>query len=536
MSNTGFGVVLDAGADLDADGTRDLAAGLPFISGPIFLQGQVRVFSGVDGSLVRTLWGLSANSFAGLSVILPGDMNGDGGSEVVAGTITGSTLVFGSAPGGPLLSTISPPATWPCSEWLVFGSFQLDGDGIPDLLFGCPNGSPPTGVGAGGIAVVSGASGLPLAVWEGAGPFDRFGWRAAVVDDLDGNGIPDVVAGAPSFGNIDVTNEFGFSYAQTLSSTGGPIATVLPGVPACPSSCVNTRFGWSVSGGGDIDGDGTPDIVVGESVGPLPGPGLAVYSGATGALLYETFDRDGWVVRFLGDVDGDGFGDYLGCDPTQVTVVAGLPRYGVGTVYSGSNGSVLAQLTRQGSAGLGGGAAAIGDIDGDDFPDVVLGDDFWFGGILPIRGRVTAFSLAPVGVDVFGDGCPSASGQVPRLGARGSPTTGSTVQIHISGAPPGAVAVLFVGLSDANAGSVPLPMDLTPVGLPGCWLLTSGEFAFPATTQATAPAPGRASFSFAIPPSPALIGAQAFVQWFVGAGGGQVLPASMTRGARLTVS
>jgi hypothetical protein len=111
----------------------------------------------------------------------------------------------------------------------------------------------------------------------------------------------------------------------------------------------------------------------------------------------------------------------------------------------------------------------------------------------------------------FGKGCPGTGGPgnaVPVLAAVTRPVINMVYQLAISSAARNSVGILFTGASNTNAGGLPLPFDLAPVGAHGCSLLCS-------LTVITAPAidaGGNGSQTYPLPNDRSLIGAHVYSQ------------------------
>jgi hypothetical protein len=125
------------------------------------------------------------------------------------------------------------------------------------------------------------------------------------------------------------------------------------------------KLGWSVSGAGDINGDGTPDYIVGSPYADPSGLASAgsatVYSGANGAVLFQKYgsvsaEGLGYYTAGAGDINGDNKDDFI------------VGGQNLAFVFSGANGALLYQK------GGGGPVAGAGDVNGDGRDDFIVSD------------------------------------------------------------------------------------------------------------------------------------------------------------------
>ncbi|HET6202377.1 MAG TPA: integrin alpha [Planctomycetota bacterium] len=371
--------------------------------------------------------GVALNGSLGYSVASAGDVDGDGVPDVIAGapfaglvspTGVGEARVFSGATGA-LLYTFNGAAPQNYFGFSVSGLGDADGDGLDDLLVGAPWADPGGAADAGQCRVFSGATGASLYDVSGSGGGAYLGRSVAGVGDVNGDGVPDFAAGAA--GQAGVRSG---SSGAVLFSVAGP----------------GGGFGSSVSGAGDVDADGTTDVIVGGL-----GAGQAnVYSGATGALLHafvgSAADGFGASVSGAGDVNGDSFADLLVGAPQANP--GGVDDAGEALVFSGATGTVL--FTIDGGSPdeyLGSTVAGMGDLDGDGLGDPFVvtapvisypgcydcntngpGSARLFSGasgalLLDLRGfgcDRLGFAAGPAG-DVNGDGVPDLLVGVPEL-------------------------------------------------------------------------------------------------------------------------
>ena len=364
-----LGQAVAAAGDVNADGSMDLIVGAPEADAAGPDSGLATVLSGKDGSVLWSFRG-NAGDEAGRAVAGAGDVNGDGYADVIVGLPkddtsafdAGSARVFSGRDGSELHAFFGSVS----GDWFgaaVAGASDVNGDGYDDVIVGAPR-ADLGGRGSGAATVYSGLDGAVLHAFMGQQAGDQFGFAVDGAGDVDGDGMADLVVGAPFAG----ANGPESGSMTVLSGLDGSVLDLHHGDDA------GDRLGWAVAGAGDLDGDGLSEVAGGapnDDNNGIESGSARVFSAADGSV-HASVDGLvggrglGWSVASAPDVDGDGVDD----------LVFGAPGGGEGqaVVHSGATGQVLRRVT--GSApgdGLGASVAGLGDTNGDGFGDVAYG-------------------------------------------------------------------------------------------------------------------------------------------------------------------
>lgn len=364
-----------ARADFNGDGYDDLAVGAPLYRG----TGAVFIYHGSHAGLLTTasvvLQGDNPNDLFGVS-IASGDFNGDGHPDLLVGVPNWDT-------------NAAPPGFVP---WPIYGAayvYKGTSSGInKDSRFRI------TAARSIYVEVNGKKVKRPFCSFR-----SDFGVSLSNAGDVNGDGLDDMVIGAPSWSNGQTTEgavlifygeknlyrNVWYTYSQIIIE----------------SNEERSQFGYAVSGAGDVNNDGYEDIVVGApfysssthnnkgAVYVFQGTDTGEYAmNKTGGVISSPFEswsfvhqndaRVGMSVAHGGDLNADGFDD----------VLVGVPGYTNGQWQEGQCRILFGSKSRVGALSasvesnqadsrFGFAVSPLGDVNGDNLPDIGIGSPYF---------------------------------------------------------------------------------------------------------------------------------------------------------------
>ena len=276
------------------------------------------------------------------------------------------------------------------------GAGDVNGDGYGDFLIGAPlNDSGATDRGA-AYLVLGGSGGwslgkrlgqTPTIEYFGEAASDNAGISVVGAGDVNGDGFDDLLIGANL--NNDGGADAGAAYLVLGSAT--PTSANLSTAIQYTGEAAGNQAGISVAGGGDVNGDGFDDMLIGAHLnsdgGASAGAVYLVLGSATPAsanlstaIQYTgqaAGDQAGRSVAIVGDTDRDGRADMLIGAPFN-TASAGAIYLVVGSAIpaGGSLGvgtPAVVRFAGSGAENAGMSVAGAGDVNGDGFADLLAG-------------------------------------------------------------------------------------------------------------------------------------------------------------------
>ena len=367
------------GARRGDDGGDDAGEAYVLFGGPDSTPPQVidlTNLAAADGFIIQ---GDAPGDFAGVSVSGAGDVNGDGFADLIVGANGGDDsggvnpgeayVVFGKASTPRVVDLTSlaagdgfilrgdqggaPGATNGDNAGIsVSGAGDVNGDGFADLIVGAYLGDD-GGTNAGEAYVVFGKASNPRVInlsglapadgfiIQGDAPYDNAGRSVSAAGDVNGDGYADLIVGA----HIGSDGGYSTGEAYVVFGKQGDFGNLMGGrrVVDLSSLAAGDGFiiqgdapydnaGFSVSGAGDINGDGYADLIIGarggDDGGDNAGEAYVVFGKQDGfgrvIDLSSLAAGDGFIIRgdapgdnagfsvsAAGDVNGDGFADLI---------------------------------------------------------------------------------------------------------------------------------------------------------------------------------------------------------------------------------
>ena len=401
--------------DVNGDGYADMLIGAPdnaYYYGAIGVGAAYLIYGGSDLANIDLLDNLGNSGITitggneiGYSVSGAGDVNGDGYADMLIGSPPSSYTIY-LLYGGSNLADINLVDLGPDGGITIIGSAvdlnigysvssagDVNGDGYADMLIGSPSYSSSTGaayliyggndlasainlayLGSSGITI-TGVSGSSVSCYSVSG-----------AGDVNGDGYADMLISAPDDSYSDIRIVY-------LIYGGSDLANIINLASLGSSGITITGAAstvYSVSGAGDVNGDGYTDMLIGapdyySSTIYLIYGGVDLASainladlGNRGITITGTnYSDSGYSVSGAGDVNRDGYADML------IGAFAYNASRGAAYLIYGSNNLTNINLADLGNSGItitntagydtGISVSGSGDVNSDGYADMLIG-------------------------------------------------------------------------------------------------------------------------------------------------------------------
>jgi FG-GAP repeat protein/VCBS repeat protein len=399
QANAALGTALASAGDVNGDGYDDILIAAPYFDKGHVDEGCIYLWLGGSGGPGLTpVWYAEGNEIEvrlGWSVASAGDVNGDGYDDIIAGCPRSNPLYisagraytwYGGAAG------MGDPGSPDNADWKTAGlkegalvgssvacAGDVNGDGFCDVIVGA-SGENTARLFRGSSA---GLDTTPSWEYSEAKAGSAFGWSVASAGDVNRDGYFDIIVGAPFYTPTSNTNDFQKGLARAFYGSSAGLNKQSEWMAVGPGK--SNMFGYCVSTGGDMDGDGFSEIIVGA-------PGVAkvhFYHGGPngpvslkpGDTIYNVHDVYtsllGFSVACAGDIDGDGRADViLGAPYDIASGGAGSNRGTVTVIYRYTRDAGFPTKVFNGSMDggvLGWCVSGAGDVNGDGYADFLMG-------------------------------------------------------------------------------------------------------------------------------------------------------------------
>ena len=377
--------------DLDGDGVEETLIASPYYSAPHATYcGVVRVYSGSSNALLYEVRGRHAFATLGIAVSEAGDVNFDGVPDFAAslyGADRAGEVDLYSGVDGSHLRTYTMGQANDSYGWSL-DCADFDFNGVMDLLIGAPGANDDKGA----IQIRSGVTAGVMRQVDGRIREGGMGYVARFAGDFNQDGLQDILVGTPYATSIDhlhcgevslisgtgneiLWQDFGFGDFEYMGSSLDSIGDLdrdglpefLVGTPGA-----RTRHG----------------IVVGEAT---------VHRGADGSILHQYHGKPenegeglGGIVRGVGDITGDAIPDYLiaslshSAFPGMVRAYSGATGQLVGKIHGPANGSMFGRAL-----------SSAGDTNGDGRNEFMISSPSFEAVPSWSNGRVSLYNLNP---------------------------------------------------------------------------------------------------------------------------------------------